>query len=1170
MAEELIDKYVDRSAIADDTTFLKDQLKTVLDLFDKLNATRVSLDGSKSLKDITANTKEADKAIADLAAQNTKLQKSYDDLAKKVADAGNKGKKSNDDNKKSTDDLEKAKAKLAATETKQAKEIALVNQQRLEQNRNLKIQAELENAVGGSIEFARAKVKALTQERNVLNITTEAGKKKQAELNTEIDKYNDFIKKNVDELAKQKINIGNYAGSAKIIVDAFEKARQKVDALSKAGDPGSADLRAARNEFEALRQVVDGKEFLNYAAKVGDAQKEVKAFTRVLINLESNQQGDTEAAKELRARLAELTDQVHDTKDEIKALASDTRTFDLFAGAVNFAADAFQTFAGAAALSADSEQQAAEITKTLIAIQSVSNGVKGIANELTTHGTAANKLYAFAQKQVSLAMDETVAAGTRLKAALVTLGIGAIIIGIGLLIANFDKLKNAFSGLSESQRALNKINKDAIEGFVQERVQVESLVQQVQSEVTSKQRKKEIIKELNDLSPTYFSNLKSEKDLQDKLTESLAKYIKAIELKAKAKAAENALVEAEKPILERQIQLETELNDIRNKTFDEDPAKNEEKRNSYYKKLKQYVDSGKDPQLQYLESKAAPIRKIIANINNDLNDLGGDPNKALPEQFAATKKFYSDELQAQADAYQKLSEVDDQYLIGRLSARNTAYELQKQILSKQQATELQNLQNQINVEATKGIISDAKQQEFNQHRLDIENDFAEKRRGLERTLTTDILNIRQSSIAKQREQEQQDNEQFYKDQEDQLNKQTDAIQKTQGSRQESEAEGREAEIGALDKWYARRVLATREGSRARNKVVEQYEKERADIEFRYAIAELKNEIDTAKKIIQVNEIANKDVTEQKKNLAELEIQLSDLVTQHEIDNNNKAAKSQKEKLDAAAEALGKVKDTGDKVFDIVGNLIAANADKQKNAIQQQIDDLDIKKQKEIDAVNASIATEQEKANKIALINARADAQKNVLLQRQRQLDLQKARFDKAKAIFDIILNTAIAVVKALPNIPEAIGIGALGAAELAVAIAAPLPKYKDGRKGGKAEWAITGDGGVPEVAASPDLKQAFVTPAKDTVTWLPKNWKVFPDVETFNKTAMGMTMKPLPALPVVTQTNQNAGIVSEIRALKQVIKNKPVAHITGNHAGVTAILEYGADWIEYVDKNVNF
>ena len=48
------------------------------------------------------------------------------------------------------------------------------------------------------------------------------------------DKYNEFIKKNVDALSQQKINVGNYQGSAKIIVDALEKEKKKLEELIKA------------------------------------------------------------------------------------------------------------------------------------------------------------------------------------------------------------------------------------------------------------------------------------------------------------------------------------------------------------------------------------------------------------------------------------------------------------------------------------------------------------------------------------------------------------------------------------------------------------------------------------------------------------------------------------------------------------------------------------------------------------------------------------------------------------------------------------------------------------------------------------------------------------------------------------------------------------------------
>lgn len=1171
-SEEKIDSYVDRSAITDDTKFLTDQLKTVLDLFDKVNSSKISLNGSNSMKDVATNADAVNKSIADLQAQNSKLQKSYDDLAKKLAE-----------NKKTTDDLQKAKDKLSSTQTAEAKEIALVNQQRIEANKQLKIQAELENASAGSIDLARAKVKELTKERNSLNLTTEEGKQRQAELNKEINQYNDFIKKNVDELAKQKINIGNYEGSAKIIVDALERARQKFDALNKSADASPAALADARREFETLRGITDDKQFLSYAAKVGDAQKEVRAFTRVLIDLESRDEGNSKAAVDLRKHLAELTDQIADTKAEVKALSSDTRSFDLFAGAVNFAADTFQTFAGALSLGTQSEQEAQESLKTLVAIQTTANGVKGIANELTTHGTAANKLFSFAQNQVAIAMDETASAATRLKAALVTLGIGAVIIGIGLLVANFGKLKDALSGLSDTQKAMNKVNQEAIDGYVQEQVHVEALVREVNNENTTKKRKKEIVKELNDLSPTYFSNLKSEKDLQDKLNDSVVKYIRAIELKARAKAAENALVEAEKPILERQIELEKELDAVQDKTFD-----TEERKQRTIKGYKDLIAANNeaigtgiitpkvDKEIAYLIKQKEPIKKIFDDINTQIQNLGGDPNKPIDLPFAKTKKIYTAELEEQAAAFKQLSENEDAYLSIRLQSRENALSIQKNILKQQMDAELFNLNEQIKVEAAKGIIDDNKQKEFNQAKLNILNDFKEKEGALERAKEKDLTVIRQSYLAKLQEQKQQEVDLTIKGLEEQRNAEIEAIQQEQLRRLSENVKGQQAEIKALDDWYVKRIERTKEGSRARNKVEEKYAQDRAEIEYRYSVAALKNQIDAAEKIIKIHKAAGLNVADEEKNLSDLRIQLSDAETKHITDNEKKKYKTFQERMQKTEEDLGKIQEIEGKVSDVIGGFISANTERQKNANQEQIDAIDQKKEKEIDAVNASTASEKEKADKIALINARADAQKQALDIKQRQLDLQKARYDKAANIARITIETALAVVHQLGTgdpytaIPRAIAAGVLGAAQLAVAIATPLPKYKSGRKGGPAQWAITGDGGVPEVAASPDLSQAFVTPATDTITWLPKNWHVFPDVATFQETAMNMLHKPLPTLPVIQ--NENEGLIRamayEIGSLKRAILGKQETHFHWDNGELKKAIKNGNDWFRYIQNNI--
>jgi hypothetical protein len=64
-----------------------------------------------------------------------------------------------------------------------------------------------------SIDDARTAVKQLTIERNKLDLSTDAGKAKQKELNASIDQHNKFIKENVDQYQQQKINIGNYASA---------------------------------------------------------------------------------------------------------------------------------------------------------------------------------------------------------------------------------------------------------------------------------------------------------------------------------------------------------------------------------------------------------------------------------------------------------------------------------------------------------------------------------------------------------------------------------------------------------------------------------------------------------------------------------------------------------------------------------------------------------------------------------------------------------------------------------------------------------------------------------------------------------------------------------------------------------------------------------------------
>jgi hypothetical protein len=71
--------------------------------------------------------------------------------------------------------------------------------------------------------------KKLRAERNELNIATEAGKKRAAELNKQIDANTDKIKANVSALEKQKINIGNYKSALDGVNPALGKVADGLD-----------------------------------------------------------------------------------------------------------------------------------------------------------------------------------------------------------------------------------------------------------------------------------------------------------------------------------------------------------------------------------------------------------------------------------------------------------------------------------------------------------------------------------------------------------------------------------------------------------------------------------------------------------------------------------------------------------------------------------------------------------------------------------------------------------------------------------------------------------------------------------------------------------------------------------------------------------------------------
>lgn len=142
--------------------------------------------------------------------------------------------------------------------------------------------------------------------------------------------------------------------------------------------------------------------------------------------------------------------------------------------------------------------------------------------------------------------------------------------------------------------------------------------------------------------------------------------------------------------------------------------------------------------------------------------------------------------------------------------------------------------------------------------------------------------------------------------------------------------------------------------------------------------------------------------------------------------------------------------------------------------------------------SGAITKEEAEARKRAA--EQATANKNKELEKKKEVLQQKqAKWEKANAISQSIIATALAVSKALPNLVLAALVGTLGAAQLATIIAQPIPKYAKGTDNHPGGLAIVGDGGKHEAVVTD--RGAYITPNVPTLIDLPRRAKVIPDVD---------------------------------------------------------------------------
>jgi hypothetical protein len=1217
MAEDKIDSYIDRDGIKGDTKFLLDEINTAYEAIKKYNAQKPSLDAAKGYEAAATAIKKQKDSQDELAASSAKLNDAANRTAKSLQDTVatiNATKASNEKLSGSYDDLIKASVanQVAAKGLAQArKELDLSFKQgiisaddytniladikkkeveitvsNLDLNRAIRNTEKGFQSVEGSTNAMRAELNLALQAFDRLS-EADKGSEFGVKLKADINELTDKIKVQEEGTQRFQRNVGNYQGSAKIIVDALSAVEKKMGDLKEkqtqlntqaAKDPVgfkfgkgaeqlnqvNAALATTEKEFNALNTITESPKFFNLAAKTGDARTEIRGFTTALVELERKGLGSSDFAVEMRKHLAELTDQVADTKDEIKALSSDSRSFDQLSSSVTFLANSYQTVVGVQALFGDQSEATEETIKKLVAVQAVANGLQEISEQLTKRGTIVNRAYTIVQGQYAIATDASAAATVRLSAATKLLLGGLIIGALAFIVIKLTELSQAADKAAEGQRRLSEVTAQASGKVADMVTTVNDLKEKLKLAKEGLLDKAKVLKEYNEKLGGTVGETNNLNTAEKTLLENGDKIIKLTFLKAQASAAAALAGEALKKSIEDGAKSETEfvstgdmvISTLKNIGQQFNPFVGQAEilstgglkllkvgEDNKKKQVKQEEDKYKvftDLQKMFTDEAAAYAKTHKLNFFDDPGGGGKKGTKDLENELKARFELEKINQQKIIDLHKTIADSEGIPQNVRIAERLQQFEAERALILMQQDFELSNTKL---TQSEKLLI--------------IENSEKSIRKA-ESDAAIGVIAIRK-----------QVNDQIKEDAEATNQWSQDAIHKQTEDQIKAIYDGLEARVNAIEKEGDAEIKAALEAYTTGKINKEQYEEQKLAIENEIRKKSLLAEIAYQKLLIDVSNQSPEAKAAAKKRLAELERQINEMGLKAAEDSANKL-------IQIEAKKNAKLKELKKELVGLAEDIFTGGIDRQKNQIQEQIDALEAKKQKDIEVATQSIANEQQRAAAISTIEARAAAERERLERRKRQLDQERAKYERIKNIADIIQSTAVAVVGALgakpwgpQNIALAAIVGAIGAAQIARVIATPIPKFYGGKsRENKYEGqAIVGDGGRQEAIIREGGK-VEITPNTPTQTWVGRNDVIIPDarqlIEHDFKLAISNTGKLMNASQPKQLPAGNSDVVRGLKSLERTVKNKREVIIKGMSKR-DLIMKYGYSWQKYLN-----
>lgn len=646
----------------------------------------------------------------------------------------------------------------------------------------------------------------------------------------------------------------------------------------------------------------------------------------------------------------------------------------------------------------------------------------------------------------------------------------------------------------KAQQMLSEANVKAIDGYIEQKVKMESLIATIKKGSLTIAEQEMVVKTYNNEFGEAIGKAKTFTDAEAYIINKGPAFIEAITLRAKALAnLQLAIDEAKKGIMVAEAGPDAALDwmDRFSLNVNRWMTRTGTATSRMYRDgmagVKYYNDKAateQHNQQMAIERRQKKFMDSYGTLMTQAQAKADAEGFNLDKKRESTKKKSLDRMiENEREAQEKILELRKNALIRMLEAEYnmikdsslTDFEVEQAILV---ARKIYDIEKEY-AEKTRNKQLEEKNLTESQ-KVVIQLEHEEKMHDISLSFLTRVTDAKKAQVDKFKEAEEQITEQVKRENE---------------KRQQVTAETLERQIRALEGNISNQTLSElrsltnmyRDGEISK----EQYEKRKYDIEKKWAIKAMQLQAEVflaAAQNMNLNEDKRKEYFEKYedmlKRIAETEIEITEHTADETIENRKKQQKA--------------ILDTANFIKDQLKEIVEWQFNNEMTTLENQKKKIDDRLEKELDALDTLTIASEEKAKLERELESQAEAERYNIQQREIALKRRKAKFDKAMAVQQTIAAGAQAVVVALTAGPIlgpilAALVGALAAVQIAKILAAPLPEYKHGRKGGPAEFAWVAEDGRPERINYPGGDWKIVD--KPSIEYLPAGASVISNKE---------------------------------------------------------------------------